>query len=399
VFHGHPYEAEDDAMLQVGVARLLGYRWPAELDPDMRLSDRARALADECEELVKFADKDGIVCIPAVRGEEPAADRLLRLLAACDIEPGVDLDDWLRNSFFQEHCEMFGHRPFVWHIWDGRKRDGFHALVNYHKLCECDSRGRKLLESLTYSYLGDWITRQTDGVKRGEGGAEDRLAAATALQERLVAILEGEPPFDLFVRWKPLGEQPVGWEPDINDGVRINIRPFMAADLPNGRKGAGVLRYKPNVHWKKDRGKEPQRPKAEYPWFWGWDGKTEDFVGGKEFDGVRPRRRELAGVHGSGAGAGLDGRAGRRGGHRGRGAMGGPALPRDGPAAGRRSAGRPADETERSEFKHRRTEGRGRRRQGRAAGRRRLARRHDGQPGRGRCVRARGLQRSHHRWR
>jgi hypothetical protein len=175
----------------------------------------------------------------------------------------------------------------VWHIWDGRKRDGFHALVNYHKLAEGGGKGRNLLESLTYSYLGEWITRQKDSVKRGEGGGEDRLAAALELQKRLEGILAGEPPFDLFVRWKPLVEQPIGWDPDINDGVRMNIRPFLADDLPNGRTGAGVLRYKPNIKWTKDRGKEPQRPKSEYPWFWGWDEKTVDFLGGKEFDGNR----------------------------------------------------------------------------------------------------------------
>mgnify|MGYP000861726953 CR=1 FL=1 len=289
LFHGHPYEANEDAMLQVAVARLLGYRWPAELDDKMRLSKRARALVKKCGELAKFADNDGIACIPAVRGEEPAAERLLKLLAACDIEleSDFDLDDWLRNGFFEEHCKLFHDRPFVWHIWDGRKRDGFHALVNYHKLCEGGGKGRRLLESLTYAYLGEWITRQKDGVKRGEGGAEDRLAAALELQKRLEAILAGEPPFDLFVRWKPLAGQPIGWEPDINDGVRMNIRPFLASDLPNGRKGAGILRYRPNIKWTKDRGKEPDRPKAEYPWFWGWDEKTEDFAGGKKFDGNR----------------------------------------------------------------------------------------------------------------
>lgn len=31
---------------------------------------------------------------------------------------------------------------------------------------------------------------------------------------------------------------------------------------------------------------EPDRPKADYPWFWG-DEKTEDFAGGKTFDGNR----------------------------------------------------------------------------------------------------------------
>jgi hypothetical protein len=288
LFHGHPYEATEETMLQVAVAHLIGYRWPAELDDSMRLSKRARKLATECGRLVRFADADGIVCIPAVRGEEAASDRLLALLAACDIEPGVDLDDWLRDSFFDEHCKVFHDRPFVWHIWDGRKRDGFHALVNYHKLAESKGKGRKMLESLTYSYLGEWITRQKDGVRRGEGGAEDRLAAALELQKRLEAILAGEPPFDIFVRWKPLAEQPIGWEPDINDGVRMNIRPFLADDLPNGRVGAGILRYKPNIKWTKDRGKESEQPKDQYPWLWGWDEETEDFMGkGKEPDGNR----------------------------------------------------------------------------------------------------------------
>ncbi|MCY3789597.1 MAG: hypothetical protein OXH63_12505, partial [Gemmatimonadetes bacterium] len=121
---------------------------------------------------------------------------------------------------------------------------------------------------LTHSYLGDWIRRQEDGVQRGEGGAEERLAAALELRKRLVAIAEGEPPFDIFVRWKPIGEQPIGWEPDINDGVRINIRPFMADDIPGGKKGAGILRSKPNIRWGKDRGKEPYCEQEDFPWFW-----------------------------------------------------------------------------------------------------------------------------------
>ena len=294
LFHGQPEESTSP--LQVAVARLLGYRWPAELDDKMRLSKRARELVKRCDELAKLVDHDGIVCISSVRGEEPAADRLMALLAECGITPGKaceltggdSLEDWLRSSFFEEHCKLFHHRPFIWHIWDGRKRDGFHALVNYHKLAEGNGKGQKLLESLTYSYLGDWIIRQKDGVKQSEGGADGRLAAAMELQKRLEAILQGEPPFDLFVRWKPLHEQPIGWEPDINDGVRMNIRPFMASDIPGGKKGAGILRWKPNIKWGKDRGKEPKRPKEEYPWFWGWDETTIDFMGtGKEPDGNR----------------------------------------------------------------------------------------------------------------
>jgi hypothetical protein len=238
-----------------------------------------------------------------VRGEEPAAERLHRLLVASfgeDWTPAKereliaatgskaqDLEEWLRDEFFEHHCKIFHHRPFVWHIWDGRRRDGFHALVNYHRLAEGDGKGRKLLENLTYSYLGDWLTRRQDGVKRGEAGAEERLAAALELKKHLETILEGEPPLDIFVRWKPLSRQPIGWEPDINDGVRLNIRPFMAEDIPGGRAGAGILRWKPNIKWEKDRGKEPNRPKDEFPWFWSWDGKTKDWLGDAAFDGNR----------------------------------------------------------------------------------------------------------------
>jgi len=152
------------------------------------------------------------------------------------------------------------------------------VLVNYHKLAAPNGAGRRLLEKLTYGYLGDWVTRQKDEIKQGIGGAEDRLAAALELQKRLVAILEGEGfpdkdfGFDIFVRWKPIEEQPIGWEPDINDGVRLNIRPFMASDIRGGKKGAGILRAKPNIKWNKDRGKEPERDPRQFSWFWK-DGK------------------------------------------------------------------------------------------------------------------------------
>ncbi len=282
LFHGRPEHST--APLQVATARLLGYRWPAELDSEIRLSKRARDLVATCIELDEFVDDDGIVCIPSVRGEDPASDRLLRLLHAAGVNHSENLESWLREKFFQEHCELFHQRPFIWHIWDGKK-DGFAALINYHMLA--GPHGKKLLESLTYSYLGDWIIRQEAAVKNNESGADDRLLAAKELQEQLEAILHGEPPYDIFVRWKPLNEQPIGWTPDINDGVRMNIRPFMLAELSRGRKGAGVLRFPPKIKWTKDRGIEPKRPPEDFPWFWSWDEKTVNFAGGRKFTGER----------------------------------------------------------------------------------------------------------------
>ena len=61
---------------------------------------------------------------------------------------------------------------------------------------------------------------------------------------------------------------------DINDGVRLNIRPFMARDIPGGMRGAGILRTKPNIHRKKDTGREPLRDSAPFPWSWQADGFT-----------------------------------------------------------------------------------------------------------------------------
>jgi hypothetical protein len=241
LFLGRPEVS--NSPLHVAVGRLMGYRWPGQPTPD---------------DLDPLVDTDGIVCLPAVSGEAPAADRLQQLLAVAFgdswspakakelLEHGgtskKNLADWLRDEFFKQHCVMFGHRPFVWHIWDGQ-RDGFAALINYHHL------DRKTLEKLTYTYLGqDWVERQRAAAREEVAGAESRLSAALALQRKLEAILEGGAPYDIYVRWKEEHEQPIGWDPDLDDGVRLNVRPFVEAE---------VLRAPVKVHWRKDRGKNP----------------------------------------------------------------------------------------------------------------------------------------------
>ena len=63
----------DDTVLQVAVARLLGYRWPAELDREMRLAKEQRELVEYCEKFTELVDGDGIVCLSPTRGEATAA--------------------------------------------------------------------------------------------------------------------------------------------------------------------------------------------------------------------------------------------------------------------------------------------------------------------------------------
>lgn len=264
LFHGHPAGAAMGTSLHTALARLCGYFWPAERDVEMRLSDEARAWIVKAAEL-PIGDNDGLLGVPPVAGEKPLADRLRAYLAAAfgaewsdtlerrlvaeaddllDKKAARDssLEAWVRDRAFRQHCALFGQRPFLWHISDGLK-DGFSVFVHYHRFNQAN------LRKLTYTLLGDWLARAKaeNNDLRYEKGRE--------LQQKLEKILEGEKPYDIFVRWKSLAQQPLGWDPDLDDGVRQNIRPFIKA---------GVLTHDLSKILKdKDRGNDV--PSA--PWY------------------------------------------------------------------------------------------------------------------------------------
>lgn len=285
LFHGHPAYAKAGTELHVALARLAGYRWPAEVDPQMRLSDLARERVRQAAALPP-PDADGLVTLHATGTDRPLADRLRAVLVASygkalspvqeaalvraadellDKKPARDasLEGWLRDRAFRQHCVLFQQRPFLWQVWDGGK-DGFSAFLHYHRL---DRAG---LEKLTYTLLDSWIERKKTGGRTAEEGW------ARQLRQRLVAILDGQKPYDIFVRWKPPESQPIGWEPDLDDGVRLNIRPFIKA---------GVLRDTPKITWPKDRGTDP--PSA--PWH-----SLGQLYGGKAGDRINDHHLTLA---------------------------------------------------------------------------------------------------------
>jgi hypothetical protein len=256
LFHGHPSFAESGTELHVALARLAGYRWPAESDTNMFLSGLAReriALATS----LQVSDTDGLLTVSAKGADRPLADRLRSLLAAgyaSELSPiqerhliraadakldkkearDATLETWLRDRAFRQHCILFQHRPFLWQVWDGLT-DGFSAFLHYHRL------DYGTLEKLTFTLLGDWIAKaRAEGRTAHEGRAQQ-------LQQRLRLILDGDTPYDIFVRWKRLAQQPIGWHPDLDDGVRLNIRPFMIAE---------VLRERPKINWEKSEGSD-----------------------------------------------------------------------------------------------------------------------------------------------
>lgn len=170
IFHGHPASSTTGSALHIALARLSGYRWPAEADPEMRLSDEACAWIKKAAALPP-GDSDGLLGVPAVAGEKSLTNRLRAYLGAAfgadwsdalerrlvaeadevlDKKTARDrsLESWVRDRAFRQHCALFGQRPFLWHIWDGLK-DGFSVFVHYHSFDQAN------LRKLTYTLLGD----------------------------------------------------------------------------------------------------------------------------------------------------------------------------------------------------------------------------------------------------
>jgi hypothetical protein len=210
-----------------------------------------------------------LALIPAL-GERPLADRLRAYCAAAcgdawtasteatliatacerakDKPPKqLTLEAWLRTHAARQHAKLFHDRPFLWWITDGRA-DGFTAVAHYHRLTRAN------LERLAWTMLGDWIIRLGD---------DPRAEVARGLQVKLARILEGEAPYDIFVRWKPLERQPLGWDPDLDDGVRLNVRPFLEAK---------ALAFEPNMKYGVDRGNDI----ASAPWFAKFNGERRN---------------------------------------------------------------------------------------------------------------------------
>jgi hypothetical protein len=231
-------KAELEEYIDVTLVRMLGYRWPEQdiyeakhgpiLDPDL-------------------VDPDGI--IPLVEcGDEPVAEervrtRLVRQLGEDGADAFLsdvrrytkrDLAEWIRRDFFKAHTRRFKNRPIAWHL---RSPEGaFEALVLYHRL------SRDTLIRLRVTYAGDRLARlradQQRARDRGDTATVTTLQVAIedveAFRRTLEAIERGdELRHRIRCRWKDETEagRPGPYAPDIDDGVKVNIRPFQETGL------------------------------------------------------------------------------------------------------------------------------------------------------------------------
>ena len=155
----------------------------------------------------------------------------------------LSLDDWLANAFFRYHASLYKKRPIFWHIAgsQGTAPFGFGALVHYHKF------DANRMAKLRAGYVRDTIEelRREAGLADKAGRAEDRVELQArveevqALDRKLQQIQEGhhEGPqggaqdFRILTPWKEPDARTRGWNPDIDDGVKVNIAPLDRAGV------------------------------------------------------------------------------------------------------------------------------------------------------------------------
>jgi hypothetical protein len=231
-------KAELEEYLDVTLVRMLGYRWPEQdayeaehgpiLDPDL-------------------VDGDGIIplvpCGDERTAEQRVSDRLVRSFGEDGAEAFVrdvrkyvrrDLGEWIAKDLFKAHTRRFKNRPIAWHL---KSPEGaFEALVLYHRL------SRETLAKLRVTYAGDRLARLRADQTRARERKDDRVVSDLQLAiedvEAFRATLEGiergtELKHRIRCRWKDETEagRPGPYAPDIDDGVKVNIRPFQESGL------------------------------------------------------------------------------------------------------------------------------------------------------------------------
>lgn len=224
--------------VSVMVLRLLGYRWP---NQDMHEREHGPLLAPD------LVAPDGI--IPLVRWSdaptllERIRDTMERQLGEegahrTELEfrkwVGRDLDTWLERDFFRQHIDQFKRRPIAWHLTSSEGT--LQTLALYHRL------SREALQRIQNIHAAGLVNRLRGEHERSQSRRDTRTADDIQAQiedvedfrTRVRAIEEGR---DLLTRircpWKGEEEhgRPGPYAPDMDDGVKVNIRPFQEAGL------------------------------------------------------------------------------------------------------------------------------------------------------------------------
>ncbi len=264
---GEEEPAEDEA--SVDAEELLGGQ-AAAAGPERDLV--ARWISSYVKQSIE-ADDDGIVPLIASRGEpsllariREAMERDLGVDAARALEAQApaylgtpDLAAWLETKFFPWHAELYRNRPLFWLL----SSEGFErraARLTFRAFVHARKISADVLQRLSSYYLEPLLERAVAEVAEAEAAlgaatGSDKRAAERALREwassvealrafraAVDEVVRGPQRKEVIpanVKWLPRtvaevrGGQDVGrgYRPDVDYGVRVNIRPLVEKKL------------------------------------------------------------------------------------------------------------------------------------------------------------------------
>jgi len=240
----------------------LGPRPPELIWPQMEGKSNDQKRMDHVARLLSFCVKrilekeESIVPLVPCNNEPSLADRVITELSTLFGEervhqlegeiaselrkrvPGYrraeSIGEYLANGYFEHHVRLYKSRPIFWHLASTQEpghTPAFSVLVHYHRFHK-DS-----LRKLRGTYVRSFLERRERELAqaRKDNRADDVLEFQRQIEEtrefdkKLQALEEGK--FPIRVPWKDAGKQPKGWDPDIDDGVKVNILPLQTAGL------------------------------------------------------------------------------------------------------------------------------------------------------------------------
>ena len=250
----------------------IGKRPPEIVWPQMENKDRDQKRREHVDRLLCYlvkriveADEDGLVCFESVAHEPPLLARLRKELSACfpqqdpsTLETEVvnelkkktkgyrraeTLTEWLQDAFFDTHTSLYQQRPLIWHLASNQVRrvPAIGVLVHAHKF------NADALAKLRGTHLRDRLAtlRREAGQAGQDSREDDRLEALAAIEEleaydaKLKHLQDGhhtgpeggDRDYRILTPWKSEAERPQGWNPDLDDGIKVNIAPLARTGL------------------------------------------------------------------------------------------------------------------------------------------------------------------------
>lgn len=263
--YGIPYAAKKT------VEETLGDRPPEIIWPQMegkgleqkRIEHVWRLLLYVVKRIVE-EDEDGVVPFQSVSGKAAIIERVYRelenlfpKLSISQVEVEIvnelkqrvkgyravnSIREWLEDVYFQYHVSLYKNRPIFWHIASRQgKSPTFSAFVQYHRF------DKNAMAVLRGTYIREAIAgfRREAALASKEGREGDRvewqskLEEATELDQKLQMVQEGhhegmergDRDYRILTPWKSSEDRPKGWDPDIDDGVKVNIEPLQKAGV------------------------------------------------------------------------------------------------------------------------------------------------------------------------